>query len=679
VFGTLRSRILMLTISIMRSIKKKVLQLLYLIAAMSISSDNAVAEVLPATHPALAELHDIPIIPLTDMYTKQHLVGGYQISPDGEKLLWKDRRFDNLRVYYKRVENDDARFIELERHSNSIFWAGDSRHIVYRTVEPGQKSPHFVVVDTLAKKPKARRLVPETTNRMSFVGYSRVNQHSLLFKMKTGKEKGVDLYRVKVSTGQSELMFRDFRDGMSPGLDDLPYLKFSTYPYGAWKLVRRSAGTDKNWQTIVLAGAEDMLRGLQSANRSDSIYALSNRARDKAALVKFNTTTGAEEVVFQHPNVDVRRAMYDFFGNSPIAVRTDDGFEEYYFLDKGMEKEISKVRPDGPHMLRFGTASRDANKIIVHTGTIRDGFQTYLIDRHKKSHKALTPKRKFKYGKLLATPEPFAVIARDGTNLSGYFTSIEGRKTGRIPCIVLVHGGPFSRDYWRPSKFVQVLANRGYGVIRVNYRGSNGYGRKFRELGIHQHGRTMFEDLLDAHDFWINKGVCDADASGIAGGSYGGYSALLGATLAPGRFKAVVSMSGVSDWPLLLKSSPIKFKNSRSPMLKYFGDYANLDDEAELARFSPANMLEKVQAPVLVIHGNKDKIVPIEQAELVVQRLKTLGKDVDYLILDNAGHYYSPENDRPRIARAVEKFLHKTLGGRDAGEDPVIPSKPSEN
>ena len=114
-------------------------------------------------------------------------------------------------------------------------------------------------------------------------------------------------------------------------------------------------------------------------------------------------------------------------------------------------------------------------------------------------------------------------------------------------------------------------------------------------------------------------------------------------------------------------------------MLKYFGDYANLDDEAELARFSPANMLEKVQAPVLVIHGNKDKIVPIEQAELVVQRLKTLGKDVDYLILDNAGHYYSPENDRPRIARAVEKFLHKTLGGRDAGEDPVIPSKPSEN
>ncbi len=637
-----------------------------------LSVGAASAGVRQATHPALKNLHKTPLIPIESFFKDHYPIRNFLISPDGKKLLWEDTTGGTLRIHFGPADGSSSKFIEPENYSGLIRWTDDSRFIVYGNSRSEKRNPHFVSVDTAAAEPTIRDLAPTPTTRMHYAGRSKTHPRSFLFSMNARKENVFDLYRLDAATGEAVMLAERHWWRSVIGPDDKPLLRTHNYPYGAWKISREPDREGGQRQTVTLGGAEDRIEFLRPAEGMDFVYAKSNRGRDKIALVKFDPGTGDEEVVYEHPKVDIRKVRFDPYTGRPLAVLSVPDHEEHHFLHKEFKAAVGLVRPDVPHRLRFGNASRDLSKIIVHVGTIQHGFVTHLIDRSRDTQRSLTEAREFPQSSALVTPSPFEMTARDGLTLHGYLTLPIVELGKPLPCVVYVHGGPHRRDWWGSGYLSQMLVNRGYGVLQINYRGSAGYGRRFKEAGDHEFGRKMFTDILDAHDWTIRQGNCDPKASAILGASYGGYSALLGATLTPERFKAVVSVSGMSDLPLLLKSDPPSWKGSRSMSLKYWGTYANEEDREELEKYSPINMAGSVEVPPLVIHGDRDSVVEPEQAELWVKRLRELGKDVDHLVLEGAGHNMKDWKDRTRIGRAVEKYLAERLGGRDGGVDPVF-------
>ena len=268
--------------------------------------------------------------------------------------------------------------------------------------------------------------------------------------------------------------------------------------------------------------------------------------------------------------------------------------------------------------------------------------------------------------KVPGATEPIALTARDGLRLHGYLT----RPPGYVapgPMVLLVHGGHWARDYWGYSSVVQFLANRGYAVLQVNYRGSTGYGRAFRELAVGEYAGKMHDDLIDAVRWAVRAGVADPGRVAIYGGSYGGYASLVGMTFTPTEFACGVAIVGISNLVTFYETVPPYWRLGVMPLLhKYVGDPARPEDRRRLEAKSPLFKAHQVEHPLLIIHGAMDTRVNVRESEQMVAALKQAGKDVRYVVFPDEGHRRDYGNWRNALRHyaEVEEFLAGCLGGR---------------
>lgn len=420
-----------------------------------------------------------------------------------------------------------------------------------------------------------------------------------------------------------------------------------------------------DWRSIVKGGAEDefWLENYPAVG-ADWAWAISNRGRDKQVAVKLNLKTGAEAIFYEDKRADVTNLWVDEVTNKPLGAWSMPDYPSRKIFDPALESAIRRISEDGKFSVSFRSWTRGKSIFTVRVNRDTTGRQMFLLNQKTGGLTHLASPAVSEHSDYLSEMKPVRFKARDGLMLNAYLTIPAGTNGKNLPMVLAVHGGPFWRDWWGYRSWDQFFANRGYAVLRVNYRGSTGYGRAFMQAAKKQFARKMHDDLIDGVNWAIKEGIADPDKVAIYGRSYGGYSTLVGLTFTPEVFAAGVNVVGVADLITALETFPAYWKNWLGRWHLYVGRIEDPEDRADMASRSPINFVDKISKPLLVVQGANDVRVVREHSDRIVAAVEKKGLDVEYIVFDDEGHAIRKWKNRMTLARAIDQFLAKHLGGR---------------
>lgn len=496
-----------------------------------------------------------------------------------------------------------------------------------------------------------------------------------------------NLYRVDVFDGNAELVARGGQNTFQ-WLTDVkgePRARWDFRPrYDRVEVLVRAE--DGDWDRVAHYGFRDLPTLNIVGFGDDPRIALvaSRQTGDRYALHEFDTTTRTlGKVLFSHPRVDigdpVGGPIYDPATTKLIGVYyVDDLWERHYFDPEfaALQSKLDVTFKDAA-IIRMQSWSKDRSRFVIFTSGPKDPGTYYVYDAKSASATLI--------GRLHPDIPPgelgeMVIIkykARDGAPIPGYLTMPPGRGDKKLPMVVMPHGGPEHRDYVHYDHWAQMLANRGYLVFQPNFRGSGGYGKAFAEAGYRQWGRRMQDDVTDGVQALIADGTADPNRICIAGASYGGYAALAGGAFTPDLYKCVVAIAGVTDLPAFLETREDQL-GGESAIYDYWirllGD-PKIDLE-QMKAVSPALQATKFRAPVLLIHGDKDDNVPIDQSQRMEKALQAAGKQVHFVTVSGEGHNFSKRASDIKAMSEMETFFATHLGAATPGGPWLKPTEP---
>ncbi len=395
---------------------------------------------------------------------------------------------------------------------------------------------------------------------------------------------------------------------------------------------------------------------IPSATRKGLV--LTNAQTGRFALYDFDwKTMEIGKPVFEHATVDIEDYSMTDDETAVEAVYYTDDRRRVAWLQPEMKKVQEELDAAMVGRMNYVTSSsRDRKRFIVWTGTASDPGHYYLYDRTAEQlSRIATPYEALK-GKQLSPVQVVSYKARDGLEIPAYLTLPAGRDPRNLPLVLLPHGGPHARDSWGFDYWVQFLANRGYAVLQPNFRGSAGYGVEFLKKGFGQWGAGMQDDLTDGVHWVIKDGTVDPKRICIAGASYGGYAALMGAIKTPELFRCAISFAGVTDVPAMMRYDKNQLLPSR---YRRWRDRVQGESDVNLKDVSPVRRADEVAIPVLLMHGTDDETVPYRQAEDFIKAMKKAGKPLEFIEFKDVEHDIEKSADRIKFLGAVEIFLAK--------------------
>lgn len=386
-----------------------------------------------------------------------------------------------------------------------------------------------------------------------------------------------------------------------------------------------------------------------------------NIGQDKVGVFSMSLADGSMKSLFTDSVVNISNVILSTDNSSTYAVQLDDGYPGYAILDnKHDEAKILKGLIAGfpGYEVNITSATDDGAKMIVFIRADDNPGTYYLYNKDNNKLLPLLHRQPGLAGKKLARTEPISFEASDGMTIHGYLTRPRNAtQSQKLPMVVLVHGGPHGpRDYWGYDAEVQMLANEGYAVLRVNYRGSGGYGAKYMAAGYRHWGDHIMRDINEGTEYAIEQGGIDKDSVCIMGASFGGYAAVQAPTLAPELYKCIITHVGVSNLHLMNDSDIPDWYAGESYLDLVLGT-----NKAQLDAFSPVNNVAKLNAPVLIAHGKDDKRVVFENAEQLEAALKEQGKPYETYYKDGEGHGFYDEGNRKEYFERVAAFLKKYI------------------
>jgi dipeptidyl aminopeptidase/acylaminoacyl peptidase len=619
------------------------------------------AAVLGFAATASAELP--PLIPRETLFGNPERAGP-QISPDGKYLSYRKADDKNvMQVWVKTMGKDDDRVVTADpkRGITTYYWAHDGKHLLYQQDADGDENFHLYAVNVATKE--TRDLTPHKGVRVQGVMLDKHSPNEVLVGMNKRDKAMFDMHRIKLDSGADTL------DTENPGMA-LAYATDAKFRVVGCTVARADGGydlkvrfsPDAEWKTVKSVTADEQAQLVGFAQDSDFAYVIHNAGANALRLIKMNVRTGKEEVVAEDAEYDVSGAMIDDDKRIPLAVSFTKARTEWKVIDDSVKADfeaLAKVRRGD-----FTVVSQtENNKTWVVSYVADDGPVTwYLYDRDaKKPTYLFNNNSKLETAKLAQT-EAVEFTAKDGLTVRGYLTRPVGVESKKQPTILLVHGGPWARDTWGYNPIVQWLANRGYNVLQVNFRGSTGYGKKFLNAGNREWAGKMHQDLLDGIDYFAKQGAIDPKQVGIMGGSYGGYATLVGLTFTPDVFACGVDIVGPSNIATLLKTIPPYWAPAKALFNTRVG---NLEKErAFLESRSPLFKADKITKPLLIGQGANDPRVKQAESDQIVKAMRDNKQEVQYVVYPDEGHGFQRPENRMHFFAVTEQFLAKHLGGR---------------
>jgi dipeptidyl aminopeptidase/acylaminoacyl peptidase len=588
-----------------------------------------------------------------------------KLSPDAKRLAWLAPDKNDVRqVWVKTIGKDDAKMVtaDKKRGIRSYNWAWDDRTLLYLQDTDGDENFHVYGVDL--ENDNVRDLTPWQGVRAGIQTLDRKFPGTILVSANVRKREVFDVYRVDLKTGATVLEAENPGDIAGWLADDQMNVRaaqISTPDGGTELRVRDSAKAP--WRSLLKVSAEEKADAVGFTKDGKSLYLLSTLGSDTARLVKRPlAAAGKESEIARNDQVDTFETSINPITRVVEAVAFAPARMEWKVIDPSVKADFEGIAKldDGDYSI-MSRDRADKNWVVGFTRD-RGAIRWYHWDRTARKGTFLFAHQPKLEGLPLAEMKPIEITARDGMVLHAYLTLPLGGPGKNLPLVLYVHGGPWARDGWGFDPELQWLSNRGYAAIAVNYRGSDGYGKKFLHAGDKQWGKAMHTDLLDTVAWAVKEGIADPKKVAIMGGSYGGYAALAGAAFSPDVFRCAVDIVGPSNLFTLLATIPPYWKPIVSRFHTRMGDPEK--DKELLTAASPLFSAKKIKIPLLIGQGANDPRVKQAESEQIFKAIADNGGRATYVLYSDEGHGFArPENRLDFFARA-EAFLGAELGGR---------------
>jgi dipeptidyl aminopeptidase/acylaminoacyl peptidase len=583
----------------------------------------------------------------------------HQISPDGKYLSWLAPYERRLNVFVRPFAGGEATRVtsETARSIAGYGWKGD--RIIFAKDFGGDENFHVVSVDL--KGGDLKDLTAGEKVKANLVDILYDDDDHVLISHNRRDAKAFDVFRINVKSGEEKLVAQNPGNVTGWGADHAGKLRVATVSDGVNAQVLYREREEDPFKPIVTTNYREAVAPIFFTFDNKRLYVSSNRGRDKRAIFILDPATAKEgEMLFEHPDVDVSNLSYSRKRKVLTVISYTTWKTERRFLDKQSEARFADVQSKLPgYEISFISTNRAEDKFVVSAANDKTRGKRYLYDDATRKLELLADVSPWLPEAQLADMKPVSYKSRDGLVINGYLTLPPGVEAKNLPVVLNVHGGPWARDSWGFNPEVQFLANRGYAVLQVNFRGSTGYGRKFWEASFRQWGRAMQDDLTDGVNWLVKEGIADPKRVAIYGGSYGGYATLAGVAFTPDLYAAAVDYVGVSNLLTFLKAIPPYWK----PMLEMFYDMVgNPDTDTDyLKERSPVFHADRIKTPLLIAQGAKDPRVVKNESDQMVEAMKKRGVEVEYIVKDNEGHGFANEENRFEFYEAMDRFLARHL------------------
>ena len=601
-----------------------------------------------------------PLIPMED-FMRNPEKSSFQISPDGNHIAYMKPWKTRMNVFVLNMNtNKETRLTSSElRGVYGFIWLTDNR-VGYVKDDGGDENMHFYAVNI------------DGTNELDLTPFENVqariiddledNPDYVIIGLNKRNPQFHDPYRVNINDGKMKMIAENPGNISSWGTDHDGKLRLATTSDGVnTSILFRDKESDK-FKTILTTDFKVSVSPLFFTFDNKNLYVASNRGRDKTGIFEFDVNKAKEgKLIFEHDEVDVSGLMYSRKRKVLTGVSYTVAKRDMAFFDSWRENVQQKLEKKLPgYEVGITSFSDDETKAIVVTYSDKSSGTYYYYDIEKNQLTDLGKVSPWLNEDHMAEMQPVKYVSRDGLTIHGYLTLPKGSSGKNLPVVVNPHGGPWARDTWGYRPEIQFLANRGYAVFQMNFRGSTGYGREFWEISFKEWGKSMQDDITDGVQWLISEGIADPERIAIYGASYGGYATLAGLAFTPDLYACGVDYVGVSSLFTFMESIPPYWELYRTMLYEMVGHPEK--DKDLLASSSPLLHIDKIKAPLFIAQGANDPRVVKSESDQIVQALRNAGIDVPYMVKDDEGHGFYNEENQFDFYREMEKFLKKHIG-----------------
>jgi len=592
-----------------------------------------------------------------------------QISHDGSRVAFLAPDGGVLNLWVAPTGDISCAKVMTRDRSRGIsrfFWAYTNQHIIYLQDKGGDENWRAYSVDV--QNGTEVDLTPLAGVKTTIQHVSHKHPGAILIGLNDRNKTFHDLHRIDLRSGKRTLVQQN--DGYSGFVTDDDYqvrLAIKPTADGGKELLRLAGGKFVPFIKVSMEdGVTTVPVGFDASGTE--LYLKDSRGRNTSALVRLKLPYGKPQVVSHDPKADVARVLYHPTTGTIQAVASNYLRETWVFFDKQVEQDFAVLGKLTRGDIKVTSRTLDDTKWTVAVQTDSGPTRHFVYHRLSQQAVPLFAERPELEGLPLSPMRPVEIRSRDGLTLVSYLTLPPAFGTDKppqpLPMVLLVHGGPWLRDWWGFHRWHQWLANRGYAVLSVNFRGSTGFGKRFINAGNGEWSTKMHDDLIDATQWAIAQGIAQTEKIAIMGASYGGYATLVGLTFTPERFACGVDIVGPSNLVTLFESFPPYWAKYIALVKRRVGDYTTPRGRKDLLNRSPVSRVEHISRPLLIGQGANDPRVKQAESDQIVKAMKDRDIPVTYALFPDEGHgFHRPENDIAFNAVA-EIFLSRCLGGK---------------
>lgn len=604
------------------------------------------------------------LIPLEDFF-KNSERSGYNISPNGQYIAYLAPYKNRKNIFVQEIGSEESQRITnvTDRDLSGYFWANNERLIYVRDFG-GDENFHLFSVTKDGEDEKD--LTPFDGVRAQIIDDLEDDPSHMIVGLNKRNPQVFDPYRLNINTGDLSLLAENPGNIGSWMTDHKGKLRMASATDGVNSSLLYRDTEEEAFRVVLTTSFKETVEPMFfDFDNGTTVYAASNKGRDKVAIVTMNASTGEElEEIYSHPEVDVSYLSYSQKRKVPTTVSYTTWKTQYHFLDQEIKQIYTELGQKLPgYEIALTSANKAEDRFVVRTYSDRSLGAYYLYDKATKALTHIVDVSPWLKEEQLAEMKPIQYQSRDGLTIHGYLTLPKGIEAKNLPVVINPHGGPWARDQWGFNPEIQFLANRGYAVLQMNFRGSTGYGRAFWEASFGEWGLKMQDDVTDGVQWLIDQDIADPNRIAIYGGSYGGYTTLAGITFTPELYACAIDYVGVSNLFTFMETIPPYWELYRQMLYEMVGDPSDPEDKKRMEATSPVFHVDKIKAPLLIAQGAKDPRVNQAESDQMVAALEAKGVPVEYLLKENEGHGFRNEENRFEFYGAMERFLNQHLQG----------------